>query len=499
MRLFAVGILLLFFSVTANARSSDGKDALAAYKSGDFERALPLLQAAAAAAPQDEELNAALLSSLVYQGQVDAAADAALLDEEKFPNSPVVIAARGEFTYYMGDTETAERLFRQALKLKEETPRAYLGLYRLYEAASMHATARRLILRAHALAPDDALITRTWMAFIPPGQQQELFRPFAESHPWFFKGINLQRVLNNKATENTPRRQAFELYGPKQEVTLNLIPVSDSHGKVQALALPFRLNDGRTLNLVLDTGASGVLISQQEADKARARHLGVVQASGIGDSGTQKAFLAVGSTCEIGGLHYKDCLVRAAAGPLRVTGDADGLIGTNLFSDYFVQIDFRNRKLHLTPQPPAPPDAELSDAAPPSDGWTRVFRFGHMLFLPTNLNGKSSGLFLIDTGSVLSNVDPTFARLSTKIHSNTAMRVYGISGDVSQIFRADRAVITFAGYRQKNIGLTSFNLNNTTEHHDVRIDGILGFSVLDLFRLTIDYRNGLVKLEYRHK
>src|SRR6185437_5981250 len=98
MRLFTAGILLLFFSVTANARSSDGKDALAAYKSGDFERALPLLQAAAAAAPQDEELNAALLSSLVYQGQVDAAADAALSDEEKFPSSPVVIAAHGEFT-----------------------------------------------------------------------------------------------------------------------------------------------------------------------------------------------------------------------------------------------------------------------------------------------------------------------------------------------------------------------------------------------------------------
>jgi hypothetical protein len=155
--------------------------------------------------------------------------------------------------------------------------------------------------------------------------------------------------------------------------------------------------------------------------------------------------------------------------------------------------------LHLTPQPPLAPDADGYDAKAPGDGWTRVFRYGHMLFVPTQLNGKSFGLFLIDSGSVLSNIDSTFARLSTKIHTNGVMRVYGLSGNVGEIFQADKAVITFAGYRQKNIGLTSFNLNNATEHRDVRIDGILGFSLLDLFRLTIDYRNGLVKFEYRHK
>lgn len=501
MRLFAASVLLLSLCIASNARTAGAEEALAAYQSGNFERAIPLLQAAVAAAPQDEALNAALLSSLVYEGQVDAASDAARSDEDKFPDSPAVTAARGEFAYYMGDTEKAETLFRQALKLKEETPRAYLGLYRLYEAASMHGTARRLILRAHALDPDDALITRTWMAFIPPDQQQALFGPFAEAHPWLFKGVNLQRVLDNsnKVPENRPHRQAFELEGEKQAVTLDLVPIHDGRGQVAALALPFRLNNGRTLNLVLDTGASGILVSQQDADKAGAHHLGAVQASGIGDGGVQKAVLAVANTCEIGALHYRACLVRAAVGPLRVTGEADGLIGTNVFSEYLVRIGFRERQLHLTPQPPLPPDPDVYDAKPPGDGWTRVFRYGHMIFVPTQLNGKTTGLFLIDTGSVLSNIDSTFASLSTKLHSSAAMRVYGLSGNVGEIFQADKAVITFAGFRQKNIGLTSFNLNNAAEHHDVRIDGILGFSLLDLFRLTIDYRNGLVKFEYRHK
>ena len=55
-----------------------------------------------------------------------------------------------------GDTAKAETLFRTAIKLKEPTSRAYLGLFRLYQAASMSRTARLLILRAHAIDPDDA-------------------------------------------------------------------------------------------------------------------------------------------------------------------------------------------------------------------------------------------------------------------------------------------------------------------------------------------------------
>src|SRR5689334_17475020 len=148
MRALAASAVLLVFFLVSHAVGEDLSDAIAAYKSGDYGRALPLLQAAGADAPHNEVAHAALLSSLVYLGQVDSASDAALSDEKEFPNSPVVIAARGEFAYYMGDTAKAETLFRVAIKLKEPTSRAYLGLFRLYQAASMSRTARLLILRA---------------------------------------------------------------------------------------------------------------------------------------------------------------------------------------------------------------------------------------------------------------------------------------------------------------------------------------------------------------
>src|SRR5690242_15511536 len=121
-------LALLLLPVLCLADSNDG---LAAYKSGDYKTAIPLLETAVTATPKDPVARAALLSALVYEGKVDEAYEAAGADAAQFPDSPEVIAARGEFAYYIGDMHEAEKLFRAALRLKEQTPRAYYGLYRL--------------------------------------------------------------------------------------------------------------------------------------------------------------------------------------------------------------------------------------------------------------------------------------------------------------------------------------------------------------------------------
>jgi hypothetical protein len=43
--------------------------------------------------------------------------------------------------------------------------------------------------------------------------------------------------------------------------------------------------------------------------------------------------------------------------------------------------------------------------------------------------------------------------------------------------------------------MTAIDLNNSPDHQDVRMSGILGLPVLAMFRLTLDYRNGLVKFD----
>jgi len=79
------------------------------------------------------------------------------------------------------------------------------------------------------------------------------------------------------------------------------------------------------------------------------------------------------------------------------------------------------------------------------------------------------------------------------------MHVKGISGSVKDVFEADKAELQFAHFRQSNLGLVAFNLNNAPEHQEFRMSGILGIPVLSMFRLTIDYRNGLVNFDYVFK
>ena len=53
-------------------------------------------------------------------------------------------------------------------------------------------------------------------------------------------------------------------------------------------------------------------------------------------------------------------------------------------------------------------------------------------------------------------------------------------------------------FRQRNVDLPAFDLNSR-KNIEVRTAGIIGLPVLSMFRFTIDYRNGLVKLDYLGK
>jgi len=253
--------------------------------------------------------------------------------------------------------------------------------------------------------------------------------------------------------------------------------------------------------MLFDTGASGILISQSAVDKAGLSHLGSFEARGVGDKGARSAFIAIADTCAIGSLKYKTCVFSALEGKGRVAGDEDGLIGADFFSGYLIHIDFQKRLLHLVPQPDRPPNPQGYDRVigPDETGFTPVFRLGHGLYILTKVNNKNWGLFLLDTGAGVSNLDSAFARLSTKIWGNNYINIKGISGSVKDVFEADKAELQFARFKQDNLGLIAFNLNNTPEHQDFRMSGVLGIPVLSMFRLTIDYRNGLVNFDYAFK
>lgn len=479
------------------ARAADSDTGIAAYKAGDYKAAIPLLQAAAGKTPKDPIVCAALLSALVYEGQADEASNAADADATEFPNSAEVIAARGEFAFYMGDMIAAETLFRSAIKLKE-TARAVYGLYRIFYMASMYRTARLFCLRAHELDPDDALITSHWLHYLIPEKRKELLGPFIAAHPWFYKDFEQDEATASEVRHELSEQKAFQLEGERKETTLKLIYLHDTATRVRGVGVEVAIQSGKRLHLLLDTGATGIVVKQAAIDKAGLSHLGSFEARGVGDQGARTAFAAVAEDCQIGTLKFTRCIFQAMEGKGQIAGDDDGLIGADFFSGYMIHIDFQRAQLHLVPQPDRPPNPQGYDRTIPPDeaGFTPVFQFADHLYVLTKVNGKSSGLFLLDTGAGGSSIDSTFARLSTKIHGNDFLHVRGVSGEVKNVFEADKAELQFGHFRQSNLGLMAFNLNNSPEHEEFRMAGVLGIPVLSMFRLSIDYRNGLVNFEY---
>lgn len=488
--------LFCFLALAMPLAAVEPGDPIAVYKSGDYARALPLLQEAVAKNPKDSSLQAALLSTLVYEGRVDEASDAADDDAQNFPQSPEVLTARGEFAYYTGDMPQAEILYKTALKLSPQNARALYGLARIHRAASNFRTARLLTLTAHQGDPDDALVALAFSRYLVGARRQEFLPDFMKAHPWFYPRLSQMEETGAELRQEVEGRKLFELDGPREEVTIPLHYRRDGP-RVIGLGIHFTIQGGKKLNMVLDTGATGILLSQSTIDRIGLDHIGSTQVGGIGDKGMRNAFLSVSDTCEVGPVKFKTCVFRATEGKKSVI-DEDGLLGTDLFSDYLITIDFQRLTLHLKPLPERPPNPQGYDRTPlpEEQGFTPVFRFGHHLDVSTVVNEKATGLFLIDTGSTLSFIDSTFARLTTKIHGNEYMHVRGLSGTTRDVFEADKAVLRFSHFRQQNLGLTSINLNNTPEHQEVRMDGILGFQILPLFRLTIDYRNGLVNFDY---
>nr|MDQ2712180.1 aspartyl protease family protein [Acidobacteriota bacterium] len=401
----AIRFLLAGLSICSFLLIAEDDNGLSAYKSGNFEAAIPLLQNAVSKSPNDALLQAALLSSLVYEGRVDQAFDADEHDATALPDSPEVLAARGEFAFYMGDMPQAEKLFRAAIKIKEATPRAVYGLSRLYRAASFYRAARLACMRARQIDEDDALIMQAWLRYAFPQKRQELLGPFAAAHPWLYKHYDQGRESSAAVRKATENRKIFEPDGPPQPVTLHLLKLLRNPNSPRGVGLELRIDGGRPLRMLFDTGASGIVVKQSAIDKAELEHLGSGESWGIGDKGVRNSFAAVASTCQVSTLKFKTCVIEALEGKGRIAGDEDGLIGADFFSDYVVTLDFEKSLMHLEPLPPRPADPQGYDrSVPPEESqFTPVFRFGHSLLVSTKVNERCTGLFLLDTGAGLSN------------------------------------------------------------------------------------------------
>ena len=469
-----------------------------------------------------------LVASLLKQQKVDEALEAVKTALETQPSSPALLAARGDVQFRLADMEGAESSYSDAKMLDRKDVHAHLGLARLYRAQSMYGKANVELLRARDLAPNDPDVQQAWFDLLPrrerlAAMEAYLSGPHADNDEATQRTADAVEFL--KQTIDQPVHACkLESKVEKTEAPLDLL--KNALGIRSGINLKVLIS-GRTVGLQLDTGASGILLSRRMAERLGLKRISAAHFAGIGDHGPSTGYMALADRIQVGALDFRDCVV----GVVDKFSDSsqDGLIGTDVFADYLVEVDVPGSRLALSPLPKRPTEPEAATylhspgdertaadqqeagetttkSGAPADRyiaadmsrWTQVFRFGHQLLVPTSVNDAESKLFLLDTGAFDNILAERTGHQVGKVKNSFGPRITGLSGDVKKAFHT-KVDLRVGHLQQSNLDITTLNLSDISAKTGTEVSGLLGFVMLQMLDVKIDYRDGLVQMTFDPK
>jgi Flp pilus assembly protein TadD/predicted aspartyl protease len=430
---------------------------------------------------------------------------------ELAPSVATAHSALGEVYFRQGKLAEAQTEFLTPLRANNQDPRAYFGLNHLALATSNYKKARGFIDQAHNLDPADPEIRRAWLGTLSFKERLKALQEYlaSESNEDEHDRQNLEHMLVLMQDEESRPTRSCRL---KNKVTatqtkLELLMRDATH--LRGYGLDVKVN-GTSSKLLLDTGAGGILINSKIAEKAGVKPIVEHDVKGIGSQGPAGGYIGYADSVTIGELEFENCYVEVVE--KKSSLGEDGLIGADVFSHYLVNINFPDAKFKLTELPPIP-DQPAEEAAlesrksanyrlhdryiaPEMVAYQQIFRFGHSLLIPTAVNSLPYKLFLIDTGAFDNTISPEAGKEASKLYSDPNMRVKGLSGAVNEVFRVDNVTLTFGHFQQRKQGLVAFDLTNISNSLGTEVSGTLGFAMLRLLDIKIDYRDGLVDFAY---
>jgi tetratricopeptide (TPR) repeat protein len=483
--------------------------ALQLYRTGKFDAAIDAYAKLASADPGTAY--AGLTRVYLRQKRNTDAYAAVNKALELDPKSPDVHVALAEVYYRQGKIIEADHELVTVVNSGARTARSYLDLARIAETASYYARAKTMIEMAHRLDPDDPDVRREWLNTLPREQRVKELQDYlsGDTDDDAKDRANLMHLLTLLQQEaGEPHRGCHQVNSVTSTQT-PLEPLWNSPSHIRGYGLMVNVN-GTNAKLMLDTGAGGILVDRLIAEKAGIKPIVKNEVNGVGSKGGSGGYLGFADSIKVGELEFHDCIVEVV--DKRSVLNDQGLIGADVFQHYLVDIDLPNAKFGLSELPKDPKETSNTASleanpsgksawhdpyiAPEIKSYSGVYRVGHMLLIPTSLNDKPPKLFLIDTGAFDNMINTDAAKEVTKIRSDEHDRVKGLSGDVAKVYTADKVKIRFSRFQQDREDLIAFDLSNISNNAGTEVSGTLGFAMLRMLDIKIDYRDGMVDFTY---
>jgi predicted aspartyl protease len=409
----------------------------------------------------------------------------------------------GDVHFRQGDIPAARQDYTQAGKADPNCARAFLGLGIILRMESRWKTAKRFFAKAFELDPNNPdIILNSAYGLEPAEARRKRYEAYLA-----MKSTDSA----NKVASIRTRVQLLGSFGDKKMFVLEnkpssarvpLEPIFPNPKLLRGFSILVGFNGGKSWPLLLDTGASGIVVHPRVAEKAGIDPLVDSHILGIGEKGAWDSYEGLAQSVEIGVLRLKNCPVTVTS--KKYDGDVEGIIGPDVLSQFQVRINFPGRILELSPLPKLEGVSEEDERTqnfdativPLRDSFRRVLQLGHHLLIETTVNSLPGKYFVLDTGSSMNLISAELAKAASNVGRQNYVTLQGISGRVKNVQSADRLILEFAGFRQENRDMLAFDMSSLNKETGFELSGLLGFTIWQNFALTIDYRDGLIKLEY---
>jgi tetratricopeptide (TPR) repeat protein len=495
------------------------------YSKGNFDAAITKYKQLLGERPKSPDAYAGLIRAYLKEKKLDQAVQTA--DEGlSATDSPRVRVAYAEVLFRQGSIDRAETEWAKAINAGFPEARAYLGLAKVRTARAMYQSAAAMAARAHDLDPNDPEIEEFWIETLPRSKKIKFLEDKLAS---WKDGSDDQRQSTMKYVEYLKEQQktGYRRCSLVNGTVPAIIPFTMLLGEdtfFSGWGVPI-FSNGRKSVLRLDTGAHGILLGRKAAERAGIVRVASTKVGGIGDKQASDGYIGFANSIQIGNLVFQDCPVQVLEGR-SVLGD-DGLIGSDFFRDFLIDIDYSSASLKLSALPLRPsekaevgsagtaankdgaqsaqaptvaeqPEPVLRDAyiAPEMETFSRVFLVGGDLLVPTSIGDVSNKLFLLDTGAFNNVISPAAAREVTKVYGDSNTIVKGIRGRVNDVHGANKVFLQFGHLRQENRDMVVFDTSSLSDEIGTEVSGMLGFEMLELLDIRIDYRDALVDFTY---
>jgi len=463
---------------------SDPTPAAAAYTAARYSQAEDLYGQAVAKNPHDLQLSAALVKTLLREGQVDQAASQVNKILPDNPNSAITLTSLAEVQLRQGQPWLALETLKTAETADHCYARIYLVRSRALRIDSMYASERAEVQKAYSIDPKDPDIRHAWLSTVSPAHEIESISGSLATMK------DLDAETKQKAQDSirsmmpllSENNQTCQVLPTAESASFTLQPTYQDAKHIDGYRLEVDLPKSKA-HLQVDTAASGLFISKALAE-----------ANGFQpEAGDPPGTVRVESV-HIGPLEFRDCVVGVSETPF--AGKGDGFIGTDMFATYLITLDHPAGKLTLSPLPKqtgvVPGDravpAEMRDYMP-------VYHRQQYLLVPAMLNNKSRRLFILDTGIRFSTMTSEVAHSVSTTKVNFTNAVQTASGSTLHVYR-DSFDFQLANLTLSHQGhILEFDPAIVNQNASMQIAGMLGFDMLHSFVLHLDYRDGLVKME----